>query len=88
MTIEDAAAVRAQRRKTYIVTFENRAMAELFRQEGFDVLDVTGATATVSVKGNLQEFLKAMENYRVANLDVKTESLEEIFMHYYGGMDS
>ena len=83
--IEDAAAVRAQRRKTYIVTFEGNSMAEAFREEPFDVLDVNGATATISIKGNLQEFLKTLERYQVVNLDVKTESLEEVFMHYYGG---
>jgi len=83
--IEDAAAVRAQRRKTYIVTFEGSSMADAFKKEPFDVLDVTGSTATISVKGNLQEFLKTLERYQVVNLDVKTESLEEVFMHYYGG---
>ena len=75
-------------KKIFVVqdkTAYGTGLADAFKEEPFEVLDVTGATATVSVKGNLQEFLKTLERYRVVNLDVKTESLEEVFMHYYGG---
>ena len=83
--IEDAASVRSRRKKTFLITFETRAMAEAFRKEPCEVTDVIGTTAFVSVTGSLRELLKILEKYKVTNLDVKTESLEEIFMHYYGG---
>ena len=85
VAIEHTAKVRSERRKTYLVTFETYGAAEQFRREGFDVLENMGNTSVVSVKGSIQEFIKALEKYPVTNLDVKTESLEEIFMHYYGG---
>ena len=83
--IEDAASVRNKRKKTFLITFETRAMAEAFRKEPCEVTDVLGTTVVVSVTGSLRELLKTLEKYKVTNLDVKTESLEEIFMHYYGG---
>jgi len=83
--IENTADVRRQRKKTYMVTFETRAMADAFSEEAFEIKEITGTTATVRVTGELQEFLRALEKYKVTNLDVRTESLEEIFMHYYGG---
>ena len=83
--IEDAALVRSRRKKTFLITFETRAMAEAFRKEPCEVTDVIGTTAVVSVTGSLRELLKILEKYKVTNLDVKAESLEEIFMHYYGG---
>ncbi len=82
---EDVAAVRSRRKKTFLLTFETRAMAESFRKEPYEVRGITGSTATVTVEGNLQGFLKSLEQYQVTNIDVRTESLEEIFMHYYGG---
>lgn len=85
VAIEDAAQVRSHRKKTFLLTFETRAAADAFRKEGYEVKEIVGTTATVSVNGNQQEFIRLLEQYKVTNIDVKTESLEEIFMHYYGG---
>ena len=73
--IEDAASVRNKRKKTFLITFETRAMAEAFRKEPCEVTDVLGTTVVVSVTGSLRELLKTLEKYKVTNLDVKTESL-------------
>ena len=29
--------------------------------------------------------IHTLDKYEITNLDVKTQTLEELFMHYYGG---
>lgn len=43
-----------------------------------------GAAVTVAVKEDLQGLIQAMARHDVVGLDAVNQSLEEIFMHYYG----
>ena len=46
-----------------------------------------GESVTVKIKGNMDALVKLASEYSVADLDIKTQSLEEIFMHFYGGKE-
>ena len=39
-------------------------------------------SVTVKVKGNMDALVRLASEYSVADLDIKTQSLEEIFMHF------
>ena len=44
-----------------------------------------GSIVSVKIKGNMDDFIKQVANYPVTDLDIKAQTLEEIFMHFYGG---
>jgi ABC-2 type transport system ATP-binding protein len=78
-------ALKAAQVKKYIITFENSKAAEDFTKENLQAEIMTHHRVTVTVQNNIQELIAAMNRYPVVNLSAKTQSLEEIFMHYYGG---
>jgi len=46
---------------------------------------VTGDTIEVFVTGeSIDRFIKTVAQFTVLKFDVKTQSLEDIFMHFYG----
>lgn len=40
----------------------------------------------LNVTGNVTKFIRALNKYAVIDLDTESSSLEDIFMHYYGGI--
>lgn len=85
ITVENIDTLKDSKRKVYEVTFESANMAEDFVKEMKHVEKVDGNHVTVVVKGDLMPFIHTMGKYKVKGLNIMNESLEELFMHYYGG---
>jgi len=85
VAIEDMKTLTESKTKSYVITFLTKEMAEDFAKEGFQVIAIEEKKVTVSVKGNINDLIAAINKYKIKDLDVKTQSLEELFMHYYGG---
>lgn len=85
VAIEDMKTLSQSKSKSYIISFLTNEMALNFTKEGFKVKESKGKQVTVSVKGNIKPLIHALDKYEVTSLDIKTQSLEELFMHYYGG---
>lgn len=80
--------IKQKRRKTFIVTFDSPASAADFtRAFDFNIIDVNKNTVRLSILGSVEKFVKALDNYKVLDLDTERSSLEDIFMHYYGDSD-
>ena len=45
----------------------------------------SGCTVAVRLTGGVDPFLKAVAQYAVADIRMRTQGLEELFLHYYGG---
>ncbi len=85
VTIEDIHVLKEKRRKTYIVTFNSPEAATEFRKKDcFDSIVLNGATAKVSILGNVNSFVREISQYPVVDLDTEKSSLEDVFMQYYG----
>lgn len=82
---ETVSVLKQSQKKTYRVTLDSPEAAVRFADEALDVMDVHDCVVTVSVSGDLTPFIRIMAGYHIIGLDVSTQSLEEIFMHYYGG---
>ncbi len=85
IAIENMTTLRESKRKSYIITFEGLEMAKAFSKSGFHITESLGNKVTVSMKGDVMPLLKELNQYKVTDLDVKTQSLEELFLHFYGG---
>lgn len=85
VAVENMKTLSNSKHKSYVITFLDEEVAKEFSKEGFKVKEVIGNVVTVEVKGDINPFIKTLSKYSIKNLDVKTESLEELFMHFYGG---
>ncbi len=85
VAIENMETLKAKKRKSYVVTLESKVEVDRFIKEGLDIVDINNTKVTVMVKGNILPFLKLISGYAVKDLDIKTQTLEEIFLHFYGG---
>lgn len=57
----------------------------LIRESGFDVLNKNATQLTVSVSGELQNFIKVLSGYKVLTMESIPQTLEETFTYLYGG---
>lgn len=77
--------LKAAQAKKYVIVLENEDAAAAFAEEGLRVSDVAHNQVTVIVQSNIKELISAMNRYPVINIITPNQSLEEIFMQYYGG---
>lgn len=85
VAVENMNTLSNSKHKSYVITFTNEEEAKEFSKEKFNVKELIGNVVTVEVKGDINPFIEALSKYSIKNLDVKTQSLEELFMHFYGG---
>jgi ABC-2 type transport system ATP-binding protein len=85
VAIENLKTLSQAKRKSYIINFLTEEMALNFTKEGFEIKESKGNQVMVSVKGNIMPLIHSLGKYEITNLDVKTQSLEDLFMHFYGG---
>jgi len=77
--------LKAAQEKKYVVTLENEDAAAAFAGEGLRVSDVSQNQVTVIVQNNIKELISVMNRYPITDIITPNQSLEEIFMQYYGG---
>lgn len=85
VSVENISTLKESKQKIYNITFENVNMANEFIKEGFKVKDVNENNVTIAIKEDIMPFIKALTKYKVLNLESYTQSLEDLFMHFYGG---
>ncbi|EHQ90485.1 ABC transporter ATP-binding protein [Desulfosporosinus youngiae] len=84
--VDSVETLKAAQVKKYIVTFANAKAAEEFCAENLTTELLTHHRAAVTVQHNIREFIAVLNRYPVVNLSASSQSLEEIFMQYYGGV--
>ena len=85
VNVDDIAGIRAAKKKSYIVSFATDEDARRFAREGFEVISLSGRQITVSLKGEMMPLVKALGSYQVVGLETVAQSLENVFIHFYGG---
>ena len=56
-----------------------------FIDNGFDCKKLSANEVEVYVSGHIDDFIKQLSKYKVQSIDIKKQSLEEVFMTYYKG---
>ena len=67
------------------MSFATDEDAQRFAREGFEVISLSGRQITVSLKGEMMPLVKALGSYQVVGLEMVAQSLEDVFIHFYGG---
>ena len=85
VNVDDIAGIRAAKRKSYIINFATDQDAVDFRKEDFEIISSSGRQVTVSLAGEMMPLVKVLGNYQVVGLETVAQSLEDVFIHFYGG---
>lgn len=82
--VDTVDALKQEQVKRFEITLTDEAAATAFARHGFEAV-VDGTRVIVTVRKDLQQLLKALASSPVTNLSAPHQSLEEIFLAYYGG---
>ena len=86
VNLDDVSVIREASRKVFCIGFRSELEAVRFvRESGFDVLNKNATQLTVSVSGELQNFIKVLSGYKVLTMESIPQTLEETFTYLYGG---
>ena len=83
--VEEIGALKARRSRTYSVTLSTPDAAAAFAAApGLRVQAAQGCTVTVRVRDGMSALTTAMARFPVTSIDAPRQSLEDVFLHYYG----
>ena len=85
VAVENIVTLKESKQKLYNITFENSNMVRDFINEGFKVKEVHGNNVTIVIKGDIMPLIKTLGKYKVMSFESYSQSLEDLFMHFYGG---
>lgn len=83
IAVKDIHELQSMQRKLFEVTFENHDEAKSFLNSGLLIESHEGNRIKVAVQGNYDKFIEETSKYRVRNIDIFTQNLEDVFMNYY-----
>jgi ABC-2 type transport system ATP-binding protein len=83
ISVSEIAEVRKQQRKVFVVTLSTMEEVEKLKATDLTISHQEGTRVEIVVKGDYPSFLQTLAKFDVRNLDLHTQSLEELFMHYY-----
>jgi ABC-2 type transport system ATP-binding protein len=84
VAVEDVHSLKSSQHKAYLVTLESTADLEHLRSAGLKIGSISKNTVEVFVSGNYDQFIAALAKCRLHGLDVASQTLEQVFLKYYG----
>lgn len=82
--IEEIEKLRQSKMKIFEIRFADAEQAGGFASV-FESAKQNDEIVTASVSENLDYFLKCLSRFSVKDINMKNQSLEDLFMHFYGG---
>lgn len=83
ITIESVESLKSSRKKSYSITFETITEAECYASEN-PIVSRSNNIVKVEFDSDMQSFIAKLSTYRITAIDHLTQSLEDLFMNYYG----
>lgn len=84
VAVENMEDLRQSKRKLMEIRFDNSESANAFVKI-MPKAEQKEEKVIVEVKGHMDDFIKKLSQFTVKDLEIRTQSLEELFMHFYGG---
>lgn len=82
--VDKIETLKQQKTHRYVITLPDHEQAEAFSKELPEVSETDGSKVNVTVQQDLRPLIEAMYKYNILDIDKKDQSLEEIFLHFYG----
>lgn len=83
IAVKNIHELQSMQRKVFEVIFEDHADATSFLNSGLLIESHQGDRVRVAIQGNYDKFLEETAKYKVRNIDIFSQNLEDIFMNYY-----
>lgn len=87
VSIQKIDELQKKKKKMFEITFADKKEAEQFAKENVKVVECDGKKVRVVVQNNIAELIHILDSYRVVDMESVQQSLEEYFMHFYGGQE-
>ncbi len=84
VAVEDVQSLNAVRQKSYVVTLAEATDAERLLASGLETERTSDRRVVVTVMDNYHELFAALARCDVVGLESRAQSLEDVFMRYYG----
>lgn len=81
----DIENLRENMYRDYVLQFRDPRSLIRFANEGFEIKNMKDRNAVVTVQGELKPLIEALATYDITNMEPVPTSLEETFVHIYGG---
>ncbi|WP_273853376.1 ABC transporter ATP-binding protein [Guptibacillus spartinae] len=83
VVVENIHDLQQKQRRLFDVTFASEEEAIRIKQSSLDVVSVTDNRAEIAVQGDYNQFIRALGDFQVRNMDIHEQNLEEVFLNYY-----
>ena len=83
VVVENIHDLQQKQRRLFDVTFASEEEAKLVKETKLDVISVTENRAEIAVQGDYNQFIQALADYQIRNIDIHEQNLEEVFLNYY-----
>lgn len=88
VAVEDITTLKQNLKKSYLVTFAKKEDFNTIKASGLEYNIIDDLKLEIFVNNQYQKFLKTLSECEVISLDVVEQSLEQIFIGYYGKGDN
>lgn len=80
--VKDMESVKQSRKRIYEVSFGNETERAAYLEEHSQAVS-EGDKVTITISGNVDGFIKDLSRYTIRDINMRTLSLEELFLQYY-----
>jgi len=83
IVVEDIQVLQEKTGKVLEVEFRDSVTIDEFKLEGVSEIRQNNGRFILTIHKNLDNIIKAVSNHRILNMNLKTYSLEQLFLKYY-----
>lgn len=84
VAIEDMAGLAKKRSRLFSITLKDEQAVAAIKNDGLDIAGIDGLKVIINVHDGLTGFIQTLAKYEIDDMDIRRQSLEEVFLHYYG----
>jgi len=88
VAIEDVSALKAMKKESFILRTSDINDYNLLLSENLEVKKINGSTLVVTMTKDYAHLFAALSKCHISSFEVKEQSLEDLFMKYYGKVAS
>ncbi|MBF0705853.1 ABC transporter ATP-binding protein [Alkalihalobacillus hwajinpoensis] len=83
VVVENIHDLQQKQRRLFDVTFATEAEAKRIKESNLEVVSIIDNRAEIAVQGDYNQFISALGDYQIRNIDIHEQNLEEVFLTYY-----
>lgn len=84
VAVEDVHSIKKSLRKIFVVNVATKEDLNIIETSGLEIDKISGLQAEIVVSSNYKLFIETLSKCQVLSMDVLNQSLEQVFMKYYG----